>query len=81
MCFSSTLIRREMPPPELVSNAEAFAEACITAWCWMSLSPDLILKTEIPSLFVVPANKDLAGAEIELVEIDTTRVSPKTSTC
>ena len=24
---------------------------------------DIILKTEIPSLFVVPANKDLAGAE------------------
>jgi chromosome partitioning protein len=32
--------------------------------------PELILKTEIPSLFVVPANRDLAGAEIELVEID-----------
>jgi len=31
---------------------------------------ELILKTEIPSLFVVPANKDLAGAEIELVEIE-----------
>ena len=31
---------------------------------------DLILKTSIPSLFVVPANRDLAGAEIELVEID-----------
>ena len=31
---------------------------------------DLILKTEIPSLFVVPANKDLAGAEIELVDIE-----------
>ena len=29
----------------------------------------LILKTEIPSLFVVPANKDLTGAEIELVEM------------
>jgi chromosome partitioning protein len=32
--------------------------------------PDLILKTDIPSLFVVPANRDLAGAEIELVDID-----------
>jgi chromosome partitioning protein len=31
---------------------------------------ELILKTEIPSLFVVPANRDLAGAEIELVDID-----------
>jgi len=31
---------------------------------------DLILKTSIASLFVVPANRDLAGAEIELVEID-----------
>jgi len=31
---------------------------------------DLILKTEIEGLFVVPANKDLAGAEIELVEIE-----------
>jgi chromosome partitioning protein len=31
---------------------------------------DLILKTQIDSLFVVPANKDLAGAEIELVEIE-----------
>jgi chromosome partitioning protein len=30
----------------------------------------LILTTEIPSLHVVPANRDLAGAEIELVEID-----------
>src|SRR5262245_55203040 len=29
----------------------------------------VILQTEIPSLFVVPANKDLAGAEIELVEM------------
>jgi len=31
---------------------------------------DIILKTTIPSLFVVPANKDLAGAEIELVDIE-----------
>lgn len=30
----------------------------------------LILKTQIESLYVVPANKDLAGAEIELVEIE-----------
>jgi chromosome partitioning protein len=31
---------------------------------------NLILKTEIPSLQVVPANKELIGAEIELVEVD-----------
>lgn len=31
---------------------------------------EVILKTDIESLFVVPSNKDLAGAEIELVEID-----------
>ena len=31
---------------------------------------NLILKTEIPSLQIVPANKDLTGAEIELVEIE-----------
>ena len=30
----------------------------------------LILTTEIASLHVVPANKDLTGAEIELVEVD-----------
>ncbi|HSB29239.1 MAG TPA: AAA family ATPase [Pyrinomonadaceae bacterium] len=30
----------------------------------------LVLPTDIPSLFVVPANKDLAGAEIELVEVE-----------
>ena len=30
----------------------------------------LILKTEIPSLQVVPANKELTGAEIELVEVE-----------
>lgn len=30
----------------------------------------LIVATEIASLFVVPANRDLAGAEIELVEIE-----------
>ena len=30
----------------------------------------LIVPTEIGSLFVVPANRDLAGAEIELVEIE-----------
>jgi chromosome partitioning protein len=31
---------------------------------------NLILPTGTPSLFVVPANKDLAGAEIELVEME-----------
>ena len=31
---------------------------------------EIILKTEIPSLFVVPANRDLAGAEIELVDVE-----------
>lgn len=31
---------------------------------------DLILPTEIASLNVVPANKDLAGAEVELVDVD-----------
>lgn len=30
----------------------------------------LIVPTEIASLFVVPANRDLAGAEIELVELE-----------
>src|SRR5688572_26535940 len=31
---------------------------------------DTILNTEIPHLNVLPANKDLAGAEVELVEIE-----------
>src|SRR6195256_1549066 len=31
---------------------------------------DAILKTQIPHLDVLPANKDLAGAEVELVDID-----------
>jgi chromosome partitioning protein len=31
---------------------------------------DTILKTEIPYLMVLPANKDLAGAEVELVDIE-----------
>lgn len=31
---------------------------------------NLVLKTEIPSLQVVPANKELTGAEIELVEME-----------
>ena len=31
---------------------------------------DLILQTEISSLNVVPANKDLAGAEVELVDVE-----------
>ncbi len=31
---------------------------------------DTILKTEIPYLKVLPANKDLAGAEVELVDIE-----------
>jgi chromosome partitioning protein len=30
----------------------------------------LILTTEIPSLHVVPANKDLTGAEVELVDVE-----------
>src|SRR6185369_16524103 len=30
----------------------------------------ITLPTSIPSLSVVPSNKDLAGAEIELVEVD-----------
>src|SRR5215510_14089987 len=30
----------------------------------------IILSTSIPSLAVVPSHKDLAGAEIELVEVD-----------
>src|SRR5262244_3446104 len=29
----------------------------------------LVLPAQIPSLFVVPSNRDLAGAEIELVEL------------
>jgi chromosome partitioning protein len=31
---------------------------------------DAVLKTEIPFLSVLPANKDLAGAEVELVELE-----------
>ena len=31
---------------------------------------DAILQTEMPNLNVLPANKDLAGAEVELVEIE-----------
>src|ERR1700704_4936201 len=31
---------------------------------------DVVLNTEIPLLKVLPANKDLAGAEVELVEIE-----------
>jgi len=31
---------------------------------------DVILKTEIAQLQVLPANKDLAGAEVELVDVD-----------
>lgn len=31
---------------------------------------DILLATEIPGLYVVPANKDLAGAEIELVDVE-----------
>jgi len=31
---------------------------------------NLILSTEIPTLSIVPSNKDLAGAEIELVEME-----------
>src|SRR2546422_9404086 len=30
----------------------------------------LILATEIPSLQIIPANKELTGAEIELVEVE-----------
>jgi chromosome partitioning protein len=31
---------------------------------------DVVLTTELPNLKVLPANKDLAGAEVELVEIE-----------
>lgn len=31
---------------------------------------DIILSTELPLLFVIPADKNLAGAEIELVELE-----------
>src|SRR5215210_706921 len=31
---------------------------------------DVILETELPHLKILPANKDLAGAEIELVSVD-----------
>ena len=31
---------------------------------------EVILETEIPGLKVLPANKDLAGAEVELVDVD-----------
>lgn len=30
----------------------------------------LVVSTELPSLYVVPSSKDLAGAEVELVEVD-----------
>src|SRR5215213_6631181 len=30
----------------------------------------IVLPTSIPSLDVIPSNKDLAGAEIELVDVD-----------
>ena len=32
--------------------------------------PEAVLSTEIPGLQVLPANKDLAGAEVELVEME-----------
>src|SRR6185295_837524 len=31
---------------------------------------DVILETEVPHLKVLPANKDLAGAEVELVDVE-----------
>src|ERR1700716_3670589 len=31
---------------------------------------DTILETEVPYLKVLPANKDLAGAEVELVDVE-----------
>src|SRR3979409_2646625 len=31
---------------------------------------DAVLATEIPNLSILPANKDLAGAEVELVDVE-----------
>jgi chromosome partitioning protein len=39
----------------------------------------LVLTTEIPSLHVVPANKELAGAEIELVDLERREFRLKTA--
>ncbi len=37
----------------------------------------IAVSTSIPSLTVVPSNKDLAGAEVELVGLDQPRISPQ----
>jgi chromosome partitioning protein len=63
------LTRREMPPPVSVCKGAASGEVFTTASFWMSRSPRLPAD-RIPGLDVIPSNKDLAGAEIELVEVD-----------
>jgi len=35
-----------------------------------SLPDELVLRTDVPNLFLIPAEADLAGAEIELVDVE-----------
>jgi chromosome partitioning protein len=48
----------------------SFRKGLYHALVLRELASGLILPTEIPSMHVIPANKDLAGAEIELVDVE-----------
>jgi chromosome partitioning protein len=65
-------LKGERPPAGTIYEALASAEnanADLSAEALRAKAEDFILKTRVENLFLIPATRDLSGAEIELIEV------------
>src|SRR5688500_19014615 len=65
-------LKGERPPAGTIYEALASAEnanADLSAEALRAKAENFILKTRVENLFLIPATRDLSGAEIELIEV------------